>query len=212
MIRAAFNFLQALLQQRWCLWILFWVNLLGSLYGFYWYKDQLAITPSHLLIFVPDSPTASAAFTLVLLFFLIRKKSPFTEAFAAITLFKYGIWAVVMIIWGGILDPQPFLKALSWQHWMLIASHLGMAAQAILYAPRYSYRLKEVIWVSAWTLLNDAMDYGLDIHPWVHPAVELQQAYVAFFTVMLSLISIALFVYLRKIRTSHLSSIHTTYK
>jgi uncharacterized membrane protein YpjA len=184
------------LTQRWCLWVLFIINFLGTIYGYYWYKNQLAVTPPQFLIFVPDSPTASLAFTVVLLLLLIGKKAPLIEAFAAITLFKYGIWAVVMIIWGGIVDPQPFLEALVWQHWMLMASHLGMAAQALLYVHTYSFGWKEIGIVAAWTLLNDVLDYGFNIHPWLHPRVDAMWPAVAVFTVGLSLISISLFAFL----------------
>ncbi|WP_245739855.1 DUF1405 domain-containing protein [Thermoflavimicrobium dichotomicum] len=202
--RQMFMMLLTILNQRWCLWALFIVNLLGSIYGFYWYKNQLAVTPTHFLIFVPDSPTASSAFTIVLLLYLLNRKSPLMEAFAAITLFKYGIWAVVMIVWGGILDQQPFLQALTWQHWMLVFSHLGMAAQALLYAPVYSYQLKEIGIVAGWTLLNDAMDYSFDIHPWLHPELELYQPYVAIFTVCLSLVSIFLVASLQKMQGKYI--------
>ena len=34
-------------------------NILGTLYGFIWYGDQLAKTPWYFLPFIPDSPIAS---------------------------------------------------------------------------------------------------------------------------------------------------------
>ena len=88
------------LDRPWMLWSLFAVNLLGSIYGFYWYKEQLMMTASWLNLFVPDSPTASSAFTLVLLLYALRRRSPLIEAFAAVTLFKYGVWAVAVILAG----------------------------------------------------------------------------------------------------------------
>jgi hypothetical protein len=104
----AMHYVLSLLRKRTVLWILFIVNFLGSIYGFYWYKEQLALTePKVLTLFVPDSPTASAFFTFVLLLYLCSRRSPLLEAFASITLFKYGIWAVVMIFWGAYLDVRP---------------------------------------------------------------------------------------------------------
>ena len=50
------------------------------------------------------------------------------EALAIITLFKYGIWAVVMNLLTLLQRAH-----LPWQGYMLIASHLGMAVQGILY-------------------------------------------------------------------------------
>ncbi|TCS93373.1 DUF1405 domain-containing protein [Hazenella coriacea] len=188
---------RSLLMSSWFLWILFIINLFGSIYGFYWYKNQLAITEPSLIIFVPDSPTASAFFTMVLLLYLLSRRSPLMESFASITLFKYGIWAVVMIIWGGALDDRPFMDALTWQHWMLIGSHLGMAAQALLYSPFYTYGVKEILIVSGWTLLNDGLDYGLKIHPWVAPTLEPFIHWVGWFTFILSLVTIFLFTILQ---------------
>nr|WP_220186033.1 DUF1405 domain-containing protein [Paenactinomyces guangxiensis] len=190
------------MDRRWFLWVLFAINFLGSIYGFYWYKNQLSVTDPELIIFVPDSPTASAFFTLLLLLYLFSRRSPLLEAFASITLFKYGIWAVVMIIWGALLDPGPFLDVLAWEHWMLIFSHLGMAAQAVLYSPFYTYQNREILIVAAWTLLNDVLDYGLDIHPWLAPTLEPYDHIVGIFTLILSFTTIMLFAILAMRKTS----------
>ncbi|MGA8943862.1 MAG: DUF1405 domain-containing protein [Thermoactinomyces sp.] len=183
-----------LMGQRSFLKVLFVINLTGTVYGFCWYKNQLNWTePKYLTVFVPDSPTASAFFCLVLLSYLYYRRSPLLEALASTTLFKYGIWAVVMIIWGGWLDSRPFLEALSWQHWMLIGSHLAMALQAVLYAPYYTYRHREIMIAGGWILLNDALDYRLDIHPWLAPPLELFDHIVGYFTFLLSGSTLVLF-------------------
>lgn len=193
MVRSWRQQLFSLLDRPPFLWTLLFINFLGTIYGFYWYKNQLAVTDPKLIIFVPDSPTASGFFTLVLLSYLFSRRSPLLEAFASITLFKYGIWAVVMIIWGAVLDPRSFFDALSWQHWMLIFSHLGMAAQAVLYSPFYTYQHREILIVAAWTLFNDALDYGLDIHPWLAESLEPYDHLVGGFTLILSFTTVILF-------------------
>lgn len=190
------SYIKRILFSSWFCWSLFVINLLGSIYGFYWYKNQLLSTEWYWLIFVPDSPTASSFFTLVLGLYLMQRRLPILEAFAAITLFKYGIWAVVVIIWGALVDPRPFSEALNWQHWMLIGSHLGMAFQAILYAPFYTFKWKEIAIVAAWTVLNDLLDYGFEIHPWVAPSLEVYHGQLAIFTLLLSGISLFIFLIL----------------
>ena len=45
------------------MWLLFFVNLLGTIYGYIWYESQLSTTEPKFLLFVPDSPTASLFFT-----------------------------------------------------------------------------------------------------------------------------------------------------
>ncbi|MGA9175022.1 MAG: DUF1405 domain-containing protein [Thermoactinomyces sp.] len=197
------NRIWRLLERRWVLWSLFIINLLGTIYGFYWYKNQLLdTTPKILDVFVPDSPMASAFFTLVLFAYLCSRRSPLLEAVASITLFKYGIWAVVMIIWGGILDPRPFFEAVTWQQWMLVFSHLGMALEAVLYAPFFTYGKWEIQIAAAWTLLNDLMDYGLDLHPWLTAYLEAYDHLVGLFTLILSLTSIFLFSILSMLGSS----------
>lgn len=195
-------------KERWFLWTLFVINLLGTIYGFYWYHFQLIATSWKYVIFVPDSPTASLFFTGVLLLLLLKKRSPLLEAFAAITLFKYGIWAVIMIIWSAALDPVGFFPSLTWEHYMLVVSHVGMALQGVLYAPLFVYRYKEILIVSIWTLLNDALDYGLDIHPWLTPQVEVYHNTVGAFTLFLSLTTIILFsIFLEKRRALSTSNL-----
>ncbi|KPD00816.1 hypothetical protein LR69_00898 [Geobacillus sp. BCO2] len=54
--------LYALLASRPVVWLLLFVNAAGTIYGYYWYRYQLADTPPVFLPFVPDSPTASLFF------------------------------------------------------------------------------------------------------------------------------------------------------
>lgn len=187
------TFLQYLIKQRWVIVTLFIVNLLGTIYGYYWYKNQLAITPVHLLPFVPDSPTASLFFTLVLLLLLRNTYSSFIAAFAAVTSIKYGIWAVAAILWGAALGDNLYAS-----HYMLIVSHLGMALEAILFYRYYRIQWHHLAIVAAWTLLNDVLDYTLDIHPWTSQELEANQHLLATFTGILSVFSIWLVVYLVK--------------
>ncbi|MEW9033111.1 MAG: DUF1405 domain-containing protein [Planifilum fimeticola] len=187
------GFLMDNLDRPWMLWSLFAVNLLGSIYGFYWYKDQLMMTASWLNLFVPDSPTASSAFTLVLLLYALRRRSPLIEAFAAVTLFKYGVWAVAVILLGGMAAPEPFLESLHWTDWMLMFSHTGMAVEAILYSRFFTYQRHHLVLVGSWTLLNDGMDYLLDIHPWLPASISHLDGWIGLFTLGLSFVSLLLF-------------------
>jgi uncharacterized membrane protein YpjA len=181
------------LDRRWFLWSMLVINALGSVYGFYWYHLQLQMTKGWLKLFVPDSPTASTLFTLVLLLYIMGRRSPLLEAFAAVTLFKYGIWAVAMILLSAWVAPAPFFQALHWTDWMLMTSHLGMAAEAVLYSRFFTYRPLHLVLAGVWVLLNDAIDYGLDIHPWLPPWLQYLDHPIAVFTVGLSVVSLALF-------------------
>ncbi|MFB4163399.1 DUF1405 domain-containing protein [Alteribacillus sp. JSM 102045] len=161
------------------------INILGTIYGYWWYKVQLEITPPIFLVFVPDSPTASLFFCVVLLLFLFKKNAGFLEALASITLIKYGLWAVVMNIAGGIFGDE-----LNWQNYMLIASHLGMAIQAVLYSPFYRIKVWHIMAAALWTLHNDIIDYVYGMYPWVSPSISDYITHIGYFTFWLSIFSI----------------------
>lgn len=174
------------LGQRWFLWTLFVINLLGTIYGFIWYGNQLAETPAYLRLFVPDSPTGSGLFTLVLLTYLLGRNFPILEALAGITNFKYGVWAVCIIVIGWIMGNE-----VRWTDVMLIVSHAGMAIESVLYARFFKLSILSVGIAALWTLNNDFLDYVMNIHPWLPSVLDPYDGIVGLFTVLLSLLSIS---------------------
>lgn len=184
------KWIYSILGNRSVLWLLLIINFLGTVYGYFWYGPQLERTPAHFLIFVPDSPTASLFFVFVLIAFLLRKNWPLIEALAFVTLFKYGIWAVVMnflvFIVEGEIDPIGL---------MLMASHGAMALQAVLYAPFYRFKLMSLVIAGIWTLHNDVIDYVFMMMPSYHMLNEYMPQ-IGYFTFWLSICSLALAYYL----------------
>lgn len=169
--------------------LLLFINGVGTIYGYYWYRNQLASTePWYLLPFVPDSPTASLFFCFVLILFLMNKRSPFIEAFASVTLVKYGLWATIMLIWTGALGGH-----LNWAHYMLILSHLGMALEAVLYVPYYRFKSIHLAAVALWVFTNDLLDYTVPIFPWLDKVMHPYLSIIFPLTVVLSAASLLLF-------------------
>lgn len=181
---------------------------LGTIYGYYWYWAQLIYTTRNispwLLPYVPDSPTASLFFTMAILFLewdrrrgtlpqLTNREQSigfvrgFVEAFALVTMFKYGIWAVVMIYWAYVLG-EPYV----WEHGMLTASHLAMAFAACVYGRFFRFRFLHLAWVALWTLSNDLIDYRLSVFPWLSQHLHPYLDQIERFTFTMSVISIAL--------------------
>lgn len=208
------SFLRYAFMNAYALTALFIINFLGTIYGYYWYGNQLVYTYTEmnpwLVLFVPDSPTASLFFTLTLLFLIadvrkknkeasfIKRESPlrsWVEAFAVITSLKYGIWAVVMIFAGAAQG-----NVLEWTDWMLVGSHLGMAAEVILFSPFMKYGFGAIAVVAVWTLLNDIIDYYLGVFPWLPRVLHDDLPLIQTFTMCLSLFSISMAAYLMKIR------------
>lgn len=183
-----------LLSHKSFLWILLFINLLGTVYGYDWYMWQLEMTDPKFWIFVPDSPTASLFFTLAIIGWLIGRNFKLIEALALITLVKYGLWAVVMnlltMLEIGSLDPVG---------WMLIVSHFAMAVQAILYNPLYRFEFKHIVIAAIWTLHNDVIDYVFGQMPIYHDLMKHMQQ-IGYFTFWLSIACIALAYALWKYR------------
>ncbi|RDU36583.1 DUF1405 domain-containing protein [Neobacillus piezotolerans] len=166
------------------LWLLLAVNIGGTAYGYYWYEGQLKDTPPIFLAFVPDSPTASLFFVFVLIAFLLKKNWPLVEALAIVTLFKYGIWAVVMNLLVLVVTGD-----LGWTGWMLVASHFAMAVQGLLYAPFYRIKLWHLVAAAIWTLHNDVIDYVFFMMP-RYEVLYLYTKEIGYFTFWLSIAAI----------------------
>ncbi|MBS4199495.1 DUF1405 domain-containing protein [Bacillus sp. FJAT-49732] len=183
------NFIYTYLADRRFLWLLLIINTAGTLYGYYWYEPQIAVTPTIFIPFVPDSPTASLFFVFVLAAFLLRTNWPLFEALAIITLFKYGIWAVVM----NFLS-LAVMGDIGWQGYMLICSHAAMAIQGILYARFYKMKFWHVLVAAVWTLHNDVIDYVFMQYP-KYPGLEIYVREIGYFTFWLSIIGTGIALY-----------------
>lgn len=194
----AFFWSREFLLSRSFLWMLFIVNFFGTIYGYIWYEAQLVETlnthPLWRIVFVPDSPTASLFFTIALLYLLFPPKRSngllmmgryIIEALAVVCSVKYGIWAVSMIFAGAWQGDE-----LNWQQYMLIASHLGMAFEALLFFRFMKAGAVSLFIATGWLLLNDTMDYTFGIYPYL--AYELQDDLTAVrtFTFGLSIFSL----------------------
>ncbi|AYA76825.1 DUF1405 domain-containing protein [Bacillus sp. Y1] len=174
------------LTNRMILWLLLVINVLGTIYAYYWYRYQLAETPPIFLLFVPDSPTACLFFVFVLVAFILGRNWPLFEALAMVTLFKYGIWAVVMnylvLVVSGELDMIGY---------MLMLSHGAMALQGLLYAPFYRFKAWHLVVVGIWTLHNDVIDYVFKMLPRYH-MLDDYIPQIGYFTFWLSIVSLTL--------------------
>ncbi|KEK22740.1 DUF1405 domain-containing protein [Bacillus gaemokensis] len=182
-------YLYAILRQRSVLLFLFIINILGTIYGFMWYGNQLKETPLIFWPFVPDSPIASLFFVLVLLAFLLNKNWGLIEALAITSLMKYGIWAIVV---NGILF---IVKGdLGFIGYMLVFFHFAMAIQGLLYVPFYRIKKWHYIVAGIWTLHNDVIDYLF----WQMPRYGIMHLFVeqiGYFTFWLSIAVLAITYY-----------------
>ncbi|MFC5403786.1 DUF1405 domain-containing protein [Cohnella soli] len=181
------------------LWMLIIIYIPGTLYGYYWYKDQLEsvwnANPAWQLPFVPDSPTASLLFVAAVLWLWIAPRPSkrwwisgvrgIVEALGVVTSVKYGIWATAIIFAG-----QAQGDVLQWEHWMLVIGHTAMAVVALLYARFFSFGGLSLAVAAAWTFLNDTVDYSFDVYPYLPTELDDDLKYVAIFTFVLTALSV----------------------
>lgn len=180
------NWIYEIIKQKNFLYLMLFINIFGTIYGYIWYGYQLRETPIYFLPFVPDSPTASLFFVFVLIAFLLKKNVRLFEALALITLFKYGIWAVFMNLFVFIET-----GSLSLAGWLLIFSHLGMAIQGLLYAPFYRFNTIHIVIAGLWTVHNEIIDYVFGMMP-RYSVLSQYMAPIGYFTFWLSVVSIFL--------------------
>ncbi|MEG0386509.1 MAG: DUF1405 domain-containing protein [Solibacillus sp.] len=170
-----------LINHRAFLLLLLVINVLGTAFGYIWYGGQLASTDPIFYIFVPDSPTASLFFCIVIVGWLLGKHYKLMEVLALITLIKYGLWAVVMN-----LLTLAETGEIGRMGWMLVASHFMMAVQAVLYLPNYRFKLWHVMVAGVWTLHNDIIDYLFGQMPF-YRVINQYPSEIGYFTFWLSI-------------------------
>ncbi|WP_042346418.1 DUF1405 domain-containing protein [Bacillus massiliigorillae] len=183
------NLIYTILRNKAIIILLLVVNILGTIYGYYWYKGQLVATDPIFIPFVPDSPTACLFFVFVLIAFLMKRNWGLFEALALISLFKYGIWAVVMNLLTLKVD-----GTLHWTGYMLMASHLAMALQGLLYARFYRIKLWHLAVAAIFTVHNEIIDYVFGQMPW-YGSLATYMNEIGYFTFWLSIVSIYICYY-----------------
>lgn len=181
------------------LWLMMLIYFPGTVYGYYWYKDQLALTWQHhphwQIVFVPDSPTASLWFALAVLWLWRQPQQPkrgwlrqlrgVLEALGVVTSVKYGVWATGIII-AGNMQGTP----LDWASWMLMIGHTAMAIVALLYARFFRFGVGALIAAAVWTFLNDTIDYTFGVFPHLPESLYDDLPMVRLFTILLTALSV----------------------
>lgn len=175
-------------------WLLF-VNAVGILVGVRYYVETMPAVSTFLWPLYADSPVAVFLMTLslaTLLPFLGRDLSavPRTRVLAYLHTLAF-VWLVKMGLWTAValnLGIEAYFPA-AWAYFGILLTHLGFVAEAYL-IPHYAATTRGALATAlALALINDALDYGVALHPPLRyePGVVLPAASVA-----LSVLSVAL--------------------
>jgi uncharacterized membrane protein YpjA len=155
-------------------------NLIGALYGFYYYIPQLMQTSSMMWMFVWDCPLYCLFFSLWLIGWRQNNYNVQDSLlqcvfvlWTATGLIKYGLWTEVIIIdaWS---DGYPIEFATLYffiTHVIMMAEGFFLLAYVL---PLIMYnRTRWIVScavVLTWMLGNDVIDYAWNVHPWLFSA------------------------------------------
>lgn len=180
------------------------INLVGIAYGFYYYREQFAVTPWYLWPFVPDSPLAVLWAELALLSWWLRRKAGVLDALAVVGNIQVGLWTVYVLL----VYADAFGTYTMNLNTILLAGHAGMAALALIFvAGLRDLRVRNArAWAvalavaGAYYLVNDALDYfgpsnairpDCGMRPYTVPCDPALEGYLAAVTFALTLGSLA---------------------
>ncbi|UXR68743.1 MULTISPECIES: DUF1405 domain-containing protein [unclassified Staphylococcus] len=178
------------------LYFILFCNVLGTIYGYIWYDSQLSQTPWYFWPFVPDSPTATLFLSISLLLFIMNKQSAIIDTLAFVTLFKYGIWAVIMNFMLFYEDNTIYITGV-----MLIMSHGVMAIQALIFLPRFCFTYGSLALTMIWVIHNDVIDYVFHQYP-VYGSLASYENIIGYIAFWLSMIPLLYVILKIKQRTS----------
>jgi len=151
-------------QRRWW-WVLLGVNLFGSVYGFWWYKNQLLATPRWQWLIVPDSPGSTFLLTIWLALMIagVDWRKPGMQwlgAIAFVANMKYGLWTAT------VLPEAGFKFGWDFDFVHLSLSHAGMWVQGLLFARYFRPALMPAVGALLFMWFQDLIDYRvLMTHP-----------------------------------------------
>lgn len=140
------------------------VNIAGTAFGFYYYRDLMLSNSVYLWPVIPDSPASTLFIALSFFLYLKNRGNKVIDALAFIGNVKYGLWTVFVLLYMN----QGFLEYTSiLMYGFLLFSHLAMFFQAFLVLEYSEISMKEIIPVGLFFLVNDVIDYSLGVHAYL---------------------------------------------
>lgn len=167
------------------LFLIFVINILGTIFGFIYYQYLFKVVPEKYWIFVPDSPLSTLLFASAILLILFGRKSDFLSFIGSASVIKYGLWTMFVIVY----FPDHFLAPGQKEfYYLMFFLHFGMVVQPVILLNTIEYRKHYLIFTLLWFLTNDYFDYVIGIGPLSTHGLSLNV--VGDVTVVLSFVSV----------------------
>lgn len=140
-------------------WVIVAVNLLGTVFGFWYYLPQFSYEPAVIWPLVPDSPVATLFIAASLGAWKLGHSKEWLNALAFFGCLKLGLWTpyVLLVFKDGFAGLHPLMYN------FLFWSHLGMVAEAFLIHRYSDFPVSAVLVAVVWYAGNDLVDYFVPV-------------------------------------------------
>ncbi|WP_330631624.1 DUF1405 domain-containing protein [Halocatena halophila] len=136
-------------------WIVVAINLLGTGFGFWYYRWQFTQTPVVMWPFVPDSPMATLLIALAIACWKLGRSNEYLNALAFFGCIKLGLWTPYVLLaffpFYGTQHPAMY-NFLFW-------SHLAMVVQAFVIHRFSDFPVRAIALATGWYTFDLIVDY-----------------------------------------------------
>lgn len=179
------------------------INLLGTVFGFIYYRYMFGTTPWYLWPVVSDSPGSTLLFSIALGLVVLGRKKDWLSFLACASVIKYGLWTIFVILY----FPEHFLApAVKNFYYLMIFLHFGTVIQPVVLLRTIKRNKKYLLIALLWFFTNDYFDYVVGTGPLATHGLPL--GVVGWVTAALTLISVFVVYGLKKNKYS----LNYTYK
>jgi len=141
-------------------WVIVAINLLGTAFGFWYYRFQFSTVPVEMWAFVPDSPGGTLFIALALSMWALGRQSDVLATLAFFGNIKLGLWTPYVL---AVFYPAFVANAGPPLYAFLFVSHLGMVVQAFVLYRMTTFPIRAVAVATAWYTVDLLMDYFVPI-------------------------------------------------
>ncbi len=141
-------------------WVIVAINLVGTAFGFWYYRFQFQRVPAEMWAFVPDSPGATLLIALALAAWAVGRSSDTLATLAFFGNIKLGLWTPYVL---AVFYPQFLANSGPALYAFLFVSHLGMVVQAFVLHRITDFPLRAVAFATAWYTVDLLMDYFVPV-------------------------------------------------
>jgi uncharacterized membrane protein YpjA len=130
-------------------------NLVGTVFGFWYYRFQFSIEPVVMWPFVPDSPVATLFIACAFGAWYLGRPNEYLNALAFFGCLKLGAWTPYVLL--AFIDDFSYLHPAMYN--FLFWSHLAMVVEAFVIHRFSGFPVRAVLVAVLWYGFNDLVDY-----------------------------------------------------